>query len=371
VKQGHTKKLEQTFKKLKKLKKTFLGYPCDAEFDYRPLYRFLEFPINNIGDPFEASTYRLQTKEYEREVLLFFARLYNIKDFWGYITNGGTEGNLHGIYVAREALGNVPVLFSEDTHYSIKKNVHILNMNHKIIKSQKHGEIDYNDFEKKIQTVAKKKNPKVIVVANIGTTMLGAIDNPTKLAKICRKYKVEYYIHADAALYGMVLPFISKKQFDFRTPISSIVVSGHKFIGSPIPCGIVLTRKKAIEKTQQYIEYINAHDSTLSGSRDAFTALILWYRIKNKGKSGFKKQVRYSNEIANYLVMKLKEINWPVYCQSYITVAFKRPSWKTVMKWELAVNENLGHVICLPHDTKKHIDAFVADLKKEMKKKTS
>ena len=37
-------------------------------------------------------------------VLQWFAKLWEIdsKDYWGYITNCGTEGNLHGILVGRE-----------------------------------------------------------------------------------------------------------------------------------------------------------------------------------------------------------------------------------------------------------------------------
>ena len=34
---------------------TSLGYPCTTDYDYGPLYRFLEFPINNVGDPFVES----------------------------------------------------------------------------------------------------------------------------------------------------------------------------------------------------------------------------------------------------------------------------------------------------------------------------
>jgi histidine decarboxylase len=83
------KRIEQKYEELELLKKTFVGYPCDAEFDYSPLYKFLKIPINNVGDPFEKSTYRLQTKEFEIEVLKFFAGLLHIKDYWGYITNGG------------------------------------------------------------------------------------------------------------------------------------------------------------------------------------------------------------------------------------------------------------------------------------------
>ena len=361
------KKLRHLYRKLKILKKTFLGYPCDAKFDYSPLYKFLEFPINNVGDPFEPSTYRLQTKDFEREVLKFFADLFHIKSYWGYVTNGGTEGNLYGLYLARELHPKATVFFSEHTHYSIKKNVHLLGMKSCMVKSQRNGEIDYTDFEDKV-----KMHREAIVVANIGTTMMGAIDNVRLLAKILERHHIRSYIHADAALYGMVLPFLpqneqKEKLFDFRTKLNSIAVSGHKFAGSPIPCGIVIVRKHLAQKLQTYIEYIDAHDTTLSGSRDAFTPLIFWYRIKTIGLHGFKKQVAYCTELADFLVKELNKIGWPDVMQSSITVSFRRPSEKIIKKWELATQKDIAHVICLPHETKEQLHRFVEDLKKEMK----
>jgi histidine decarboxylase len=352
--------LDKKYKELETLEKTFVGYPCDAEFDYSSLYRFLRFPINNVGDPFEKSTYRLQTKEFEREVLKFFSRLLHIKDYWGYITNGGTEGNLYGLYAARENFLNATVFFSEDAHYSIRKNVHILRMKCCIVRSLENGEMDYSDFENKLHG-----QKTAIIVANIGTTMKGAIDDVSKIAGILEKHKVKYYIHADAALYGMFLPFCSDLKFDFRSKIDSIAISGHKFIGSPIPCGIVLARKNGIRCLRDHIQYINAHDTTLSGSRDAFTPLLLWYRIKTIGLKGFKRQARYCIMLSDFLVSELRRIGWQGVRQSYLTVYFKKPSKKLIERWELATNKNISHVICLPHETKKQLSRFVGELAKE------
>lgn len=360
----HFARLDRLYDKLKKYKTTFLGYPCDADFDYSPLYRFLDFPINNVGDPFESSTYRLETKEFEREALDFFAKLFHLEKYWGYVTNGGTEGNLYGLYLARETIGKTTtVFFSEHAHYSIKKNAHILGLKYTVVKSQPSGEMDYKDLARKI---GNKK--KVIIMANIGSTMTGAIDNVPKIARMLKKEKIGYYIHADAALYGMVLPFVPKPpRFDFRTEINSISVSGHKFIGSPIPCGIVLARKSVTDPLQEYIEYIGAHDTTLSGSRDAFTPLVLWYRIKTIGLNGFKKQVKYSNDLADFLVSELKKLGLAPVGQSYVTVTFPKPSDRLVKKWELAVSNDLAHVICLPHENKAELRRFVADLRKDFK----
>ncbi len=58
----------------------------------------------------------------------------------------------------------------------------------------------------------------------------------------------ERYIHCDGALSGGYAPFLDPRPpFDFADGADSISISGHKFLGSPIPCGIVLARKVHVE----------------------------------------------------------------------------------------------------------------------------
>jgi glutamate/tyrosine decarboxylase-like PLP-dependent enzyme len=83
----------------------FVGrYPYNLDFDYGPLEDLTRFSINNLGDPFIESNYGVHSREFEVGVLQWFAKLWDIdqEDFWGYITNCGTEGNLHGVLVGRE-----------------------------------------------------------------------------------------------------------------------------------------------------------------------------------------------------------------------------------------------------------------------------
>ena len=56
-------------------KDKFIGYPCNADFNYEALYRFLAYPINNIGDPYDPSNYHLNTHRFELEVLKFFEEI--------------------------------------------------------------------------------------------------------------------------------------------------------------------------------------------------------------------------------------------------------------------------------------------------------
>lgn len=80
---------------------SYTGYPYNLDFDYGALGQLQHFSINNLGDPFIESNYGVHSRQFEVGVLDWFARLWEIErdDYWGYITNCGTEGNLHGILV--------------------------------------------------------------------------------------------------------------------------------------------------------------------------------------------------------------------------------------------------------------------------------
>ncbi|MCP5111970.1 MAG: hypothetical protein GY953_14170, partial [bacterium] len=86
------KRLEELLGYVREQVDTFVGYPCRAGFDYSALEPFFHYPINNLGDPFAPCTYRVHTRQIEREVLAWFAELTHIPegDYWGYSTSGGT-----------------------------------------------------------------------------------------------------------------------------------------------------------------------------------------------------------------------------------------------------------------------------------------
>ena len=107
-----------------------LGYPYNLDFDFSRLDNIHKFSVNNLGDPFVASNYGIHSRKFEIGVLKWFAELWEIdeKDMWGYITNCGTEGNLHGILTGREVLPNGILYCSKATHYSVPKASHMYRM---------------------------------------------------------------------------------------------------------------------------------------------------------------------------------------------------------------------------------------------------
>ncbi len=358
------KRLDSLWAKLDGMRRTNVGYPCNQDFDYSELFRFLELSINNVGDPFTGSNFRMNTHDFEREVLNDFAELAKAPadDWWGYVTNGGTEGNMYGLYVAREIFPESICYFSEDTHYSVAKILRLQHTRNIMLKSQPDGQMDYQDLR---ETLRLHRDVPPIIFANIGTTMKGACDDIGIIRSILDDLAIrDAYIHADAALSGMILPYVDDPQpWNFADGADSISISGHKLLGSPLPCGVALARKHHVDRVARNVEYVGALDTTISGSRNAFTPLLLWYRMRSLGQQGLRSIVQTSLQRAAQAVTWLNERGIPAWRhKNSITVIFPRPPKAVMDKWIIAPRKGIGHIITLPHITEEILREFVEDI---------
>lgn len=338
-----------------------LGYPGNYDFDYTFLEPFLKYNLNNVGDPFSVGNFALHAKEFEQQCISWFAELYELKNYWGYLTSSGTEGNIYGLFLGRELYPDAILYASEDSHYSIAKSSHLLKIPHVVVKSQSHGEINYEHLEEEL---SKHQSQSAILNLNLGSTMKGAVDKIERCTNILEKLNMRFHIHCDAALGGMLLPFIEaapKISFE-KYPIGSIAVSGHKFIGSPMVYGIVLTRNEYVNKLEKSIEYIGSHDTTILGSRTGFSVLLLWYAIQTRGQK-FAGEVLTCLYNAYYLRDRLTKIGYhPLLNDFSTTVVFEKPPTKICQKWQLATQGDLAHIIVMQHISSSQIDEFIDDL---------
>lgn len=353
--------------------KHFMGYPIAQDFDYSELFPLLAYPLNNVGDPLIESTYELNSRSLEREVIDFFSDFFRAPklNYWGYVTNGGTEGNLYGLYLARELYPKGMVYYSESTHYSVQKNIQLLNMNSIVIRSQANGEIDYEDLR---QSLAMNRSVPAIIFANIGTTMTEARDDLKQIKAILNELAIKNsYIHSDCALAGGYAPFMDPRPaFDFADGTDSMSISGHKFIGSPIPCGVVMVKKNYRDRVGRMVAYVDTMDTTITGSRNGHSPLFLWYSIKRLGLDGLKE--RYLNSLANaeYVLnrFKLEGIEAWKNPQS-LTVLFPTPNRELCVKWQLASENGTSHVICMPGVSRERLDLLLDDLIEEHRLKAA
>lgn len=181
--------------------------------------------LNNAGDPRVQGNAKMHTKEFEREALDFVARLYGFENrYWGYITSGGTEGNLYGMYTGREYFTTHDkkpfFLYAESSHYSLAKNARLFNLESKAIKAQTSSEMDYEHLQSVLSQLkqSEETNLGIIINVNIGATMTGAIDNLKKgeyLYRRIRHPQRAYSYSCRRGVIGVYLPFYGKQGSTF------------------------------------------------------------------------------------------------------------------------------------------------------------
>lgn len=485
--------------------KNFLGFQANQDFPHlKGLEEYLQCQFNNLGDPFVEGSFTLNTKWLERSVLDYFASLWNARwphdprdpeSYWGYVLSmGSTEGNLYGLWNAREYLsggalladpeaeerakkasekdsllhrvqhrltysqpqingsyegdleeGTDPrsnayrplVFYSDETHYSIQKAVRALKLKTFTEVGRRfypaecplagaltwpdavpslHGKegpgiVDIDALAQLVDFFAKKGYP-ILVFLNYGTTFKGGYDDVQAVGEalipILKKhglYEREvrpqwsrhsetrhgFWIHVDGALGAAYMPFVEMAKnagrfpetepvplFDFRLPfVHSIVMSGHKWIGAPWPCGIYMTKTKLQLKPPSRPEYVGTPDTTFAGSRNGFSSLLLWNFIAMGSYDRQIDLVVRSEELAAYLHFRLIELQrklakplWVERSPYALTVRFKAPTKDIQARFSLAsetlfVNDRrreYSHLFLMPHVTREQLDALLADL---------
>jgi len=354
-----------------------LGYPYNLDFNFKELEKVQSFSVNNLGDPFVESNYGVHSRKFEIGVLEWFAGVWEIpkSEMWGYVTNCGTEGNLHGVLTGREVLPTGVLYCSRATHYSVPKAARMFRMPISLVDENQNGEMDLAHLRVCLQENKVKGLPAIINV-NIGTTVKGAVDSLEGVIEALADVgyaRDEYYIHVDGALFGLMLPFVDDEghagddmvKLSFKTNIDSISVSGHKFVGAPVPCGVIITRKKHILKVSSEIEYLNSKDATIMGSRNGHAALYLWYAIQKKGLAGFKADTVECIKKARALKEMLDEAGVQNVFLNRLstTVVFRRPAEHAfVRKWQLACQGDIAHVVVMPSSTMRTLQIFCDEL---------
>lgn len=267
------------------------------------------------------------------------------------------------------------------THYSVPKIAEILRLNTRPLLTNPDGSIDLQNFKKEL-LFHLKAHPysSIIIVANIGTTITGAIDNVPEIKKILDEapQKITYTIHMDGALTGFVLPILKPfgeipNYFEYLG-VNTLAVSAHKYPGLSQPCGILLARKpffeKAFEKSERSIDYVgDILDVTITGSRSGLNVLMFYNALcalgLDKNTEKLKKMVDENLCNAKYLYEGLikifgeQHVSYPY----HFNVIFPKPSMAMAKKYQLMLSGGKATICVLSNVTKKLIDQFINDLK--------
>ena len=340
----------------------YIGFPNSRILSNLALGEFLKYNINNIGDPFHPNS-GINTCNFEQEVISFWSSALHLDpaNAWGYITNGSTEGIMYGITQGRNRYEDAVLIFTEQSHYCLLKIAKLLRLPYRLVPSRSDGTLNP---EALTNTLVALGGQPFIINLTVGTTFHGAIEYPQLVLELLEKLHLnEFHIHVDAALYGPMHCWIPEAPlFDFRLPIHTLSFSGHKFLGAPIPCGIVLGFRNRVVPFGGSAEYVNSMDTTLSSSRDGLSSILLWLVIQQIGAKGLAELANESLDAAFLLALRLEELGISAYCHEHsCIVVFPKPNKFLQKRWHLATLGDFAHIVTVPGVTTEMTEQFIEE----------
>jgi len=282
-------------------------------------YIGIDYNINNLGNVYSESGDNLGLiKNIEYQDIEYSKKLFGLTNqFEGYITSGGTEGNLFLVWLGREKLKRkgkqkIVLLLTKFTHYSIKKAANILAVDIEYIPySNIDYTLDYKRLSLSVQKLYSKGFRSFMLPVTLGYSSTGSIDNMREIKSVIERIKksrkdICFYLWVDAAMQGLPLMFLDQKinKFNFNN-VNGIIIDYHKLAGTPIPSGVVMYKRNLRNLIESDIDYLYEKDNTILGSRPGFSAMAIYSYInsypEDKKRMYFFKLVRQKNEFIDLL----------------------------------------------------------------------
>lgn len=384
---------------LAKLKNLFLGYPLNLNTPVDDFFIWRKqllaagigaFSYNNVGNPFKDSPIEFNTHDFEREIILRFGQLFAFprNDTWGFLSNSGTDSNMHGMYMGRTLLkGRTSVMpkayFTKEAHYSVQILRDLLGMETVFVDIRPDGSMDPDDLGLKL---AANANQPALVVATIGTTFKGAIDDIDGIQEQLKAYPG--YLHLDAALFGGYLPHTAQAKEIWHQSLTdpkrkrydSIAVSCHKFFGFPSPAGLFITRQSCFDEFNELFsqihnpEYIKHVPGTITCSRDAVKPAEFFFfstpEALNRQAEDTRLILQQTTDLLEQMQSHFPQLQATRANKLSNTLYFRKPDDWIVRKYSLATMEleikqkkqDYAHVVIMPHVNREVTTEFLADL---------
>jgi len=390
--------------RLMRVKNRLLGYPINMNTPPDEFFAWRRqlfedgigaFAYNNVGNPFKESPIAYNTHDFECETIRKFGKLFAFPphDTWGFLSHSGTDSNMHGMYMGRTLLkgrtGLLPkVYFTHEAHYSIQILRDLLGLETVMVDTLPDGGMDPADLARKLAEHAKVP---ALIVATIGTTFKGAIDDIDHIREKLAGHAS--FLHVDAALFGGYLPYTPHAAEVSYQPgavadsgrYDSIAVSCHKFFGFPSPAGLFITKQSLYDEFNELFskihnpEYIRHVPGTITCSRDAVKPAEFYYFTTPPALARQAEDAQLILKNATFLLDQM-QIHFPLLSATRAnplsnTVYFRNPGEAIVKKYSLAtmhlkVDDKPGefaHVVVMPHVSRDVLAEFLTDLEKRPK----
>lgn len=268
----------------------------------------------------------------------------------GVFTSGGTQSNLMGLMLARDAffarqghsvqqngltgdLSKLKVFCSENAHFSVQKNMALMGLGYRsvtLVKTDEFSRMDVSDLSEKLAQAKANGEQVMAIVATAGTTDAGAIDPLADIAALAAKEGI--WVHVDAAWGGALL--LSEKYRHYLNGlelVDSVTLDFHKQFFQTISCGAFLLKDARHYQLMRYqAAYLNSDfdeehgvpnlvSKSLQTTR-RFDALKLWMGLEALG------QKKYAEIIDNGVTLAQDVAAW----------VLEQPQLELVMKPQLA-----------------------------------
>lgn len=306
----HLKTFQKLFKRLFNTYPTFhpnyIGQMIKPPADVASLSYFYALLFNSNNHALDGGP---ETSYLEKEAIAELAKMVGYKNYLGHLTSGGTMANLEGLWIAKMTTKNPNFAICENAHYTHTRLSNVLDFKYLLIPMTNKGKMDINYLERLLKT--KKIGT---VVATVGTTGFGALDEIDEILKLKRKYY--FRLHIDAAYGGFFkilsnnnLNLINKKVYDAIEKADSVVIDPHKHGLQPYGCGSILFKDSKVGKFYKHdspytyftSKELHLGEITLECSRPGASAAALWTTLKIfplHGKSGLHKILELTRKAA-------------------------------------------------------------------------
>jgi len=280
------------------------------------------------------------TTEMEMEVMDLLLKFVGFGTGWGHITSGGSLANMEALWAARDYYPDGTVYFSEVSHYSWKRICSILRINkYSEIPVDNSFRMDLNFLEEKL-----KQTPAMFVMANLGSTGAGSVDDIESIIKLKEQYN--FHLHIDAAYGGFLraaimddqytlIPYSADlhlseytyRQLNVMKYADSITIDPHKQGAISYGAGAVLYKNEELKQvvlntapyTYHKLDKPNIGMFSLEGSRPGAmaAACYLTYKVMPPNNTGIGLLVNNSLAASKkfYKLIeassKLKNLNFP------------------------------------------------------------
>lgn len=228
----------------------------------------------------------------------------------GIFTSGGTQSNLHALYLAREravaacgrdrvdALPMLRVFTSADSHFSVRTAARLLGLHDDAvvaITTDDHRRMRTDELRAAIVVARAAGAIPMAVVATAGTTDFGVIDPLLEIAATVHEQAEPVWLHVDAAYGGGLLVSPTRRiLLQGIEHAHSVTVDFHKSFFQPVSASAILVRRAEwMDAGRHHADYLNPVRMTRAGipnqvdkslqTTRRFDALKLWLTLRVMG----------------------------------------------------------------------------------------